>query len=213
MVQQGEHEVKVNLSFILLNGGETNYKIKFFLILIFLTLISSCSYMFNPTIWIGSKRLYEGPQKAANETATLIAYRDGTSLITVDGQDVRYRIGRGLKIDVIPGRHKLTVSFYIASREVDTGYKKDTITTISSGVAYNLFFNAEAGHIYRVVSIIDDTPKNRNATLEKGKSWTAYLYDITEVGYPTRFVEMFSERTKGTLITTYPAISESPITY
>ena len=191
-VQQGENEMKVNLSLFSLNGGETNYKIKLFLAFILLFFISSCSYMFNPTIYIGSKRLYEGPKKNVNRTATLLVYRDGTSLISVNDQDVRYSLGRGLKMDIIPGQYKLTVSFHISSRVVDD--KKVTINTTSSDAAYNLFFNAEAGHIYRVVSIIDDTPE---------KSWTAYLYDITEAGYPTRLVEMLTERTKGTLIAKY----------
>ena len=158
--------------------------------------------MFNPTIWIGSTRLYEGPKKSASETATLIVYRDGTSLISVDEQDVRYALGRGLKMDIIPGQHKLTVSFHISGNVVEKS--KVTTTTISSGVAYNLVFNAEAGHMYRVVSIVDDTPENRNANLGEGKTWSAYLYDITEVGYPTRIVEMFSEKTNGTLITKSP---------
>lgn len=165
-------------------------------------LTTSCSYVFNPIIWIGSKTLYDGQNKSPDEIATLIVYRDGTSLISVDGQDVRYAIGRGLKIDILPGQHNLVVSFHISGNVVESD--KVTTTKISSSAVYNLTFNAEAGHIYRVSSIVNDTPENRELTTANGKTWSAYLYDITEVGYPTRLVEMFSERGKGVLVTKHP---------
>lgn len=170
--------------------------------ILLILLTASCSYVFNPTIWIGSKTLYEGPNKSSDEIATLIVYRDGTSLISVDGQDVRYAIGRGLKIGILPGQHNLAVSFHISGNVVESN--KVTTTTISSKAIYNLTFNAEAGHVYRVSSIVDDRPENREATTANGKTWSAYLYDITEVGYPTRLVEMLSERGKGVLVTKQP---------
>lgn len=107
-----------------------------------------------------------------------------------------------MKMAILSGQHKLAVSFHLSGKVVDGN--KTTTTTISSGAVYNLIFNAEAGHMYRVVSIVDDTPENQNSTIKKGKTWSAYLYDITDVGYPTRFVEMFSERANGTLITMAP---------
>jgi hypothetical protein len=35
-------------------------------------------------------------------------------------------------------------------------------------------------------------------------TWSAYLYDISELGYPKRIVEMFGERGQGTLIAKQP---------
>ena len=183
-------------------GGKINSKVTLVCATLFVVLLSSCAAMFNPSIWIGSKKLYDGPEKPEAETATLIVYLDGTSLISVDGRDASYVLGRGLKMAILPGPHELAVSFHISSNVVDDD--KVTNTTISSGKVYKLPFNAEAGHMYRVVSIVDDTPENNNAGTGDGKTWSAYIFDITEVGYPTRFVEMFAERANGTLIVKFP---------
>ena len=191
--------MKTNISMF---WGKRKSKNRFFCATCFVILLSSCAAMYNPSIWVGTKKFYDGPEKPANETATLIVYRDGTSLLTVDGQDARYTLGRALKMDILPGWHKLAVTFYISTNVVDGG--KVTNTTSSSDVVYNLSFNAEAGHIYRVESIVDDTPENANATMDGGKTWSAYIYDITEIGYPTHFVEMFSERGQGKLIVKAP---------
>ncbi len=59
-------------------------------------------------------------------------------------------------------------------------------------------------HLYRVSSIVDDTPENKKRPSGEGMTWSAYLYDISEIGYPKRIVEMFSERGKGTLIAKKP---------
>ncbi|MBN1377683.1 MAG: hypothetical protein JXA04_00450 [Gammaproteobacteria bacterium] len=182
-----------------LRGYKKNNKIALVCSILFIVLLSSCAAMYNPSIWIGSKKLYEGPEKPANETAALIVYRDGTSLISVDGQDASYVLGRGVKMDILPGPHELAVSFHISSNVVDGG--KVTNTTLSSNTIYKLSFNAQSGHIYRVVSYVDDTPENNNAAPGEGKTWSAYIYDVTEVGYPTHFVEMFGERANGMLVT------------
>lgn len=67
-------------------AGKTNRGIALLCSVLILTLTSSCSYIFNPTLWIGSKKFYVGPKTSDSETATLIVYNDGTSLISVDGK-------------------------------------------------------------------------------------------------------------------------------
>lgn len=155
-----------------------------------------CESLLNHPIIIESQRLYEGPELPEGKTAKLLVYKDGTELLAVNNTKVESHnlLQQGLKFDIEPGTYNLTVAFKTSSLN-DSG-RKAVKTTISSNSAYILTFDAKAGHIYRVTYSRDDD----------AGSWTAYLFDITESGFPTRQIDMFEQR--GTLVTQYPVKSE-----
>ena len=105
-----------------------------------------------------TKRMYEGPALPPEQTATIkwsvhyyVLSGSSTSIREVDGKDVP--LGPG-PIEVLPGEHEITCTVDLA-----IGYGGVT------SPPQNLYFQAEAGHVYRVdgsfmnghIWIVDET--------------------------------------------------------
>ncbi len=101
-------------------------------------------------------QLYEGPQRARNETAQLVCKGETIQLNSVNGQKSpsgKETFGK-VTLEILPGNYNLVVSFSGRSMQLASGglytynifYKHDSIENL------NLSMKAEAGHTYLLTS-------------------------------------------------------------
>ena len=119
-------------------------------------------------------RLYEGPQRPAEETVLLVCEGKTVQLNSVNGQkspDGKNTFGKAT-VELLPGDHQLTVSFSGRSMQmVDGGnyyyhvfYQHDSLEHV------DITLKVEAGHTYLLTSKHD---------YEKAR-WHAIMMDQTE---------------------------------
>jgi len=130
-------------------------------------------------------KLYQGPQRASNETAQLVCKGETIQLNSVNGQkspEGKDTFGN-VTLEILPGDYNLTVSFSGRSMEMASGglytynifYRHDSLENL------DISLKAEAGHTYLVTS---DHKYEKNRWHAVIKDETADKIILKEGPYP-----------------------------
>lgn len=119
-------------------------------------------------------KLYQGPQRASNETAQLVCEGERVQLNSVNGQKSptgKDTFGK-VTLEILPGNYDLTVSFSGRSMTTVFGdwYSYNIFYRHNSTDNVNISMKAEAGHTYIVTS---------DHNYEKNQ-WHAVIKDDTD---------------------------------